>query len=145
MTLRRSVAVALACAAGLTLGSCGSFSGYVADTWPHFAGGEPNDLPPRPGTPGYNQFIAHGQPPQSTQSPATGAPPAVASAPLPPASAQPPATGATATIAKQPPATAQTPPAFAEPPAAETRPDTEVAPAMDPPVDDRSAVQGGLY
>jgi hypothetical protein len=146
MTLWRSVAVALTCAAGLTLGSCGSFSGYVADSWPHFAGGEPSDLPPRPGTPGYNQFIAHGQP-QSTESPVAGAPLPAASAQPAAASAQPAATGATAAIAKQPPAaTAQTPPAFAEPPPADdTKPDTELAPAVERPADDRSAVQGGLY
>ncbi len=49
------------------LGSCGGasesgVSGYVADHWPHWAGGMPADVPPRPGAPGYNEFIAHGQP-----------------------------------------------------------------------------------
>jgi len=43
---------------GLMLASCADF---VANHWPHFAGGEPNGLPPRPGEPGYQQFIAHGQ------------------------------------------------------------------------------------
>jgi len=43
---------------GLMLASCANF---VADHWPHLAGGEPNGLPPRPGEPGYQQFIAHGQ------------------------------------------------------------------------------------
>jgi hypothetical protein len=47
---------------GLTLGSCSSFSGYVADHWPRWAGGMPDDIPPRPGTPGYEEFVAHGQP-----------------------------------------------------------------------------------
>lgn len=47
---------------GLTLGSCSSFSGYVADHWPRWAGGMPDDVPPRPGAPGYEEFIAHGQP-----------------------------------------------------------------------------------
>ncbi|HML07342.1 MAG TPA: hypothetical protein VK430_04340 [Xanthobacteraceae bacterium] len=46
---------------GFALGSCGSFSGYVADHWPHWAGGMPDDVPPRPGAPGYEEFIAHGQ------------------------------------------------------------------------------------
>lgn len=40
------------------LAGCGDL---IADHWPHFAGGEPNGLPPRPGAPGYQQFIAHGQ------------------------------------------------------------------------------------
>lgn len=136
MTLRRSVAVALACAAGLSLGSCTSFSGYVSDTWPHFAGGEPNDLPPRPGTPGYDQFISHGQAAQGAAPPASTQPAA--------ANAQPPVAGTTATVAKQPPAAAaETPSAFAEPPAADTKP--PLAPAITRPADDPSAVQGGLY
>jgi hypothetical protein len=50
---------------GLMLASCADF---VADHWPHFAGGEPNGLPPRPGQPGYQQFITHGQPDQNTGS-----------------------------------------------------------------------------
>src|SRR5271167_4342785 len=44
---------------GLMLGSCSSFSGYVADHWPRWAGGMPDDVPPRPGAPGYEEFIAH--------------------------------------------------------------------------------------
>jgi len=47
---------------GLMLGSCSSFSGYVADHWPRWAGGMPDDVPPRPGAPGYEEFVAHGQP-----------------------------------------------------------------------------------
>ena len=52
--------------AGLTLGlvrraSEDGFSAYVADHWPHWAGGMPGDVPPRPGAPGYDEFIAHGQ------------------------------------------------------------------------------------
>jgi hypothetical protein len=43
---------------GLNLASCG---GFVADHWPHWAGGMPADVPPRPGAPGYADFIAHGQ------------------------------------------------------------------------------------
>jgi hypothetical protein len=126
MILRRSVAVAFACIAGLALGSCASFSDSVADHWPHFAGGEPDDLPPRPGAPGYNQFIAHGQPAQGTPSPAAGTQPADA--------------GATAAIKRTPDA-AQVPNAFTEPPpAADAKPAAPRAPADDP-----SAVQGGLY
>jgi hypothetical protein len=43
------------------LGGCSSFAGFVADNWPHWAGGMPDDVPPRPGAPGYDQFIAHGK------------------------------------------------------------------------------------
>src|ERR1700745_3950609 len=44
---------------GLNRASC---DGFVADHWPHWAGGLPADAPPRPGTAGYADFIAHGQP-----------------------------------------------------------------------------------
>ncbi len=72
------VATAVVVCAGLTLGSCGGasedgFSAYVADHWPHWAGGMPSDVPPRPGSPGYNQFIAHGQADQDVIPPASGA------------------------------------------------------------------------
>jgi hypothetical protein len=43
------------------LGACASFSGYVSDHWPTWAGGMPKDVPPRPGAPGYEEFIAHQQ------------------------------------------------------------------------------------
>ncbi len=56
---------------GLNLASCG---GFVADHWPHWAGGLPADAPPRPGAPGYAEFIAHGQTaPGAKQEPAAGA------------------------------------------------------------------------
>ena len=65
------------------LGSCASFSSYVSDRWPSWAGGMPSDVPPRPGTPGYNQFIAHGQADQDVLPPANGAnTPAVAETPV---------------------------------------------------------------
>jgi hypothetical protein len=55
-------AVAAVLTLGVLVGSCTSYpkvGGYVSDYWPHWAGGEPNDLPPRPGDPGYQEFIAH--------------------------------------------------------------------------------------
>lgn len=79
MRLGRLVATALAFALGLPLGSCGSVSDFVADSWPHFAGGEPAGMPPRPGTPGYAAFIAHGQTPETASSSATNAPAAASS------------------------------------------------------------------
>jgi hypothetical protein len=76
---------------GLMLASCANF---VADHWPHFAGGEPNGLPPRPGQPGYQQFITHGQPDQNTGSVSGEAqPPSAGRAPGP--------AGANAAAAKQ--------------------------------------------
>jgi hypothetical protein len=45
----------------LCLGSCSSISATVTDHWPTWAGGMPNDVPPRPGAPGYEEFLAHQQ------------------------------------------------------------------------------------
>jgi hypothetical protein len=46
---------------GLLLGSCSSVSNYTSDHWPTWAGGMPKDVPPRPGAPGYDEFLAHQQ------------------------------------------------------------------------------------
>jgi len=62
---------------GFLLGSCSSFSGYVSDHWPAWAGGMPKDVPPRPGAPGYDEFLAH----QQGRDAAVTSPPADASAP----------------------------------------------------------------
>jgi hypothetical protein len=61
MILKRPVLALMALSFGLILGSCTQISGTVSDHWPHWAGGEPTDTPPRPGTPGYQDFIAHRQ------------------------------------------------------------------------------------
>lgn len=65
MIVKRMLAAMAAVCLGLLLASCSTVSDEVADHWPHFAGGEPNGLPPRPGEPGYRRFIAHGQPVQN--------------------------------------------------------------------------------
>lgn len=83
---------------GLMLGACSAFSDAVSDHWPHFAGGEPGGLPPRPGTPGYDRFIAHGDPNQIPQTP-TGS--TQSSAPL----QQAPIMQQRSAVAGQPPAT----------------------------------------
>lgn len=73
---------------GFLLGSCSAFSGAVADHWPHWAGGEPDDVPPRPGAPGYDEFIAHKQPDENAAKPAgsaSNASPQPASSRTPPA------------------------------------------------------------
>jgi hypothetical protein len=80
---------------GSVLGSCGSVAGFTSDHWPHWAGGEPNGVPPRPGMPGYDEYIAHQQsnppPPKPTANnpPAAPAVPAAASAAEPAATAPP--------------------------------------------------------
>jgi len=61
MILKRHALALIALCFGLGLGSCSQISGPVADHWPHWAGGEPADAPPRPGSPGYQDFIAHRQ------------------------------------------------------------------------------------
>src|SRR5271169_2436823 len=79
MIVKRIIAAAIVLCLGSVLGSCSPFSGYVADHWPHWAGGMPDDVPPRPGAPGYDEFIAHGQTDQdATKSAATGEKPAAA-------------------------------------------------------------------
>ena len=118
MTVQWLVAALLVCVLGLALSAC---SNVVADYWPHFAGGEPNDVPPRPGSPGYAAFIAREQPPQ----------------PPPPAGPQVPPGGVTPEfVARQPGVSGQQVPAGAAVAAPAQRP----AGAAPPNVG-----QGGLY
>jgi hypothetical protein len=132
----RSVAAALLLGGASMLGACSPFSSSIADMWPHWAGGEPTGLPPRPGQPGYEQFIAHGQPDQNA--PAAPAPPAM------PAGAQPTPVGATGTIAERKAAPGEPkPPAFAEP--QETNGGEPVPEAIERPAGDSAVVRGGLY
>lgn len=132
MTVKRLVAVAFAFGLGLMLGSCSSFSDAVSDHWPHFAGGEPDGVPPRPGAPGYNRFIAHGQPLQSAASPGSNAQPATA--------------GETATVTSSPLRDiGQSPSAFTEP-----QPQNQQSGAQPAPPGPHSGAgadvgQGGLY
>ena len=123
--LKRFVAAALLVGAALPLSACG---GTVADMWPHWAGGEPAGLPPRPGQPGYEEFIAHGQPNQN---------PAAA-----PAAAQQAPGGTTAAIAEQK-STAQ-PPRLAAPHPQENSA-VEPVEAAEHPESDTGVVRGGLY
>jgi hypothetical protein len=109
----------------LNLAGCG---GFVADHWPHWAGGLPADAPPRPGTPGYADFVAHGQvqpevkPEAKTETASTTSPqqPAVSSA-----------TASAPVAAGQPPS----------PPATRIR----AADPSDEVPEDTSVVKGGLY
>jgi hypothetical protein len=142
MTIKGFVAPAFALGLGLMLGSCSPFSGFVADSWPHFAGGEPQGLPPRPGQPGYAQFISHGQP--DAGQPDAGQPDAGANSPA--ANAPPPAAGAPAVTTSQKPAsTEQRPTAFTEPPPQEQKPEAPLPPDDDPSAGDSGVTRGGLY
>ena len=83
VTGKRILAATFVLCLGLGLGSCASVSGFVSDHWPHWAGGMPADVPPRPGAPGYDEFIAHSQANKDAAAPAvagqkTGAPAASA-------------------------------------------------------------------
>jgi hypothetical protein len=80
--IKRLFAPTMVLCACLALGACASFSGYVSDNWPTWAGGMPKDVPPRPGAPGYEEFIAHQH---GNEAPA----PAAAPAPTPAAAAPP--------------------------------------------------------
>jgi hypothetical protein len=70
MIVQRTTVRLIVLSLGLALGSCSQFSGLVSDHWPHWAGGEPNDVPPRPGAPGYDEFIAHKPPDSAAATPA---------------------------------------------------------------------------
>jgi hypothetical protein len=75
MIVQRLCPVLIALCLGLALGSCGSVAGFTSDHWPHWAGGEPNGVPPRPGAPGYDEYIAHQQSnPPPAKAEAAGAP-----------------------------------------------------------------------
>ena len=146
---RRRIAAAIVVCAGLLLASCAGgasedgFSAYVADHWPHWAGGMPDDVPPRPGTPGYRKFIAHGEADQDQPPPAVGANAAAPAAPVFQTTPAAPAAVARTTAAAQ---VAPAAPAAAEPPVAA---DVQAAPAEQAPPqsagDDSSVVRGGLY
>jgi hypothetical protein len=114
ITVKRCTAALFVCAVALTLSACGA--NYVADYWPHFAGGEPNDVPPRPGSPGYRKYIEHGQPPdgqsapvESAQQPAAGGVTPQFSARQSGGGAQPAPAGTTAAAPARQPASATAP------------------------------------
>jgi hypothetical protein len=126
MIFKRLFKAGILLGVGLNLASCG---GFVADHWPHWAGGLPADAPPRPGSPGYDEFIAHGQVKQVDQDAANPrqpqpAPQSTGIQPAPVAQRQPASAPMTAPVS---PAQAGT-----------------VAPADDL-AHDSSVVNGGLY
>ena len=122
--IRRRSALAALLGVSLALGGCSTFAGFVSDAWPTWAGGMPKDVPPRPGAPGYEEFIAH----QQRQDAAAGGTAA-------PGAGAPVATGTTPTTA---------PAAPAANPAVKGGAPQQLAPAYARP-SDRSTTQGGLY
>jgi hypothetical protein len=134
---RRRLALSAVLGVCLAMGGCSSFAGFVSDTWPTWAGGMPKDVPPRPGAPGYEEFIAH----QQRQDAATGGAAA-------PGAAQAGAAGAPGTTAAVAPATAPATTATVQPMTASrpaSAPNTRSLPPAYAPADDRSATKGGLY
>jgi hypothetical protein len=141
MTVERFITAAIALGLALSLASCGGaseggFSAYVSDHWPHWAGGMPDDVPPRPGAPGYDEFVAHGQASQDAiKPPPDGANTAAASAPP-----------VFQTTSSAPAATAaQVTPAAQVAPDVQTEPAPDAATAPQPSSNDPSVVKGGLY
>jgi hypothetical protein len=89
MIVQRLRLVLIVLGLGVALGSCSGIAGFTSDAWPHWAGGEPNGMPPRPGSPGYSEYIAHQQsnPPPGNPAAASGQPAASAAPPTAPAAA----------------------------------------------------------
>jgi hypothetical protein len=143
MTVKRLVAAGALLWLGTTLGSCSPFGGYVADHVPHWAGGLPPDAPPRPGAPGYDEFIAHGEAQPAAATPdagTTGAPPAAGATT---ASAQP----GKARSGKVQVGRVQAVPAppRVQPDNVESEAPAQAEPSDQPPAEDTSVVKGGLY
>jgi hypothetical protein len=143
MILKRYIAVAILFCLGPALGSCGGassggFTSYVADHWPRWAGGMPDDVPPRPGAPGYNEFISHEGADQDAAKSAGGP-----GAPAP----EFVATGTSATGKRA--ATAVAKPIVQPASAPQVLPPQVLPPQAPPPEaqppQDSSVVKGGLY
>jgi hypothetical protein len=136
--VRRSIAAAVMLCVGALLASCAGtsnedpLSAFVADHWPHWAGGMPSDVPPRPGAPGYNRFIAHGQADQDVP-PANGA-----------AAPAAPVTPVFQTAPSGPAASAPAPAASAEP-VSPPQQSSSIQPSPQSPAEDSNVVRGGLY
>jgi hypothetical protein len=60
--IRNSISISMIIAAAVSLSGCGainsSLSATVADSIPHWAGGLPLDVPPRPSDPKYADYLA---------------------------------------------------------------------------------------
>jgi hypothetical protein len=133
MTAELRVRTAIIGCLTLALSACSPFSGYVSDNWPHWAGGEPTGLPPRPGSPGYAEYIAHGQAAQNPE--AAGG-----------AAQSPSAVETTQTVSQAPASTPQKTSIFGGPQVAAPKPNMPATPVpAEGARDDASVVRGGLY
>jgi hypothetical protein len=156
--VKQGLTAAILLALASALGSCGGggspegFSAYVADHWPHWAGGMPDDVPPRPGAPGYNEFISHGGANQGAAQSANAPAPEFVATGSATSNGKPPA-GAAKTKSKVQPAIAaqtvspQQPPRALpspEPPPQEIGQEPDREPDQEPGRDS-SVVKGGLY
>jgi hypothetical protein len=59
--IKPPLAATLIISVGLAVGACAPFANTVSDYWPTWAGGMPRDVPPRPGAPGYDEFLLRQQ------------------------------------------------------------------------------------
>jgi hypothetical protein len=152
MIVKRLLVAGVALWLGAMLGACSPFAGYVADHVPHWAGGLPPDAPPRPGAPGYDEFVAHGEPAQNTAAPAADATNGATSGATPS-----PAAAAASTPSKTPSGKTrnskngkvqigrvQSAPAQASAEQEREAP-APAEPAENPPAEDTSVTRGGLY
>lgn len=96
MTAKRLSAVLIALCLGGSVGSCSPMASFTSDHWPHWAGGLPQGTPPRPGAPGYDEYIAHQQADAVPAKPAAAGGPPIAQA-APAAAAEPAADDAAVT------------------------------------------------
>jgi hypothetical protein len=88
MVKRLSVAL-MGLGLGLLLGSCGPVAGFTSDHWPHWAGGLPAGVPPRPGAPRYDDYVAQRQAETEPAKPAAANATTSAPAAAAPAAAEP--------------------------------------------------------
>ncbi|HEX4407639.1 MAG TPA: hypothetical protein VH206_02590 [Xanthobacteraceae bacterium] len=167
---KRPFAIAIIASLAPALAACGGgtesgFSAYVADNWPHWAGGMPEGVPPRQGAPGYNEFISHGganDPARTANAPApefvaTGTTTANGKPVTPmvaPVNGKPSAAAAKSKSKSQPATAAQIAPPQAPPPQVRNREperDEDQNSNQEVPQDpndhsqDSSVVKGGLY
>jgi hypothetical protein len=144
MIVKRLVAASALLWLGAALASCSTFAGYMADHVPHWAGGLPPDAPPRPGAPGYDEFIAHGEAtPAAAMPPDAGTTGAAPIANAAATSAQPgKANNGKVQIGRVQSTRA---PASAQPENVQDEAPAPAEPSDRPPAEDTSVVKGGLY
>ena len=137
MIVKRLVAAGAVLWLGAVLGSCSPFAGYMADHVPHWAGGLPPDVPPRPGAPGYDEFIAHGE-----AAPPTAKPADAGTTDVTPAAQPAKAANGKVRVGRVQSAPA---PAGVQRDNVQSEAPAPAEPSDNPPAEDTSVVKGGLY